>query len=553
MVTTTAAIGPDRTDRPHVRRRVVLGGAGVVLAAVVVLTVTARDIRDNARSADVLGLDLGWAPWLVPVAGTAGTLSAVAVVGMLLSAAFLTGGRMWATPVLVWTAVTAVRVCVGTAEVFGMPVLDVLRPRSLWFFVTEVAVGQALLTTLVLTLVVAAGCRFLRGADAAAVLTVLAVVAVLPPVASGHASSAGNHQVITSALMLHAASAVVWTGGLVALVLGVRPSRTDLAAATTRFSLVAGWCFAITVATGVVSAAARLDRWSDLVSTRYGVVLAAKVGALAALGAFGWWHRRRSLPALAAGHTRVFLRVAGAELLLLAATMGLAAALSRTAPPNELGSIVFDAPLTPAVRWIPEPVLLAVAVVAVVAYLTAARFAAARAAAGPPAAGRPAGAGWSHRRTAAWVAGWSLLVAAGTVQFAQVDPSGTVTVLQPLVAAFAVPALLVLGAPVRLARATGRAWADRVADATESRPMRLLRQPGVALSLYLAAGFGTLLAVSGNWAATRHGVHLLLTPAVAAAGCLFWSPAVRRPATGMVVVRPSAPSADSAERSPGRG
>jgi putative copper resistance protein D len=533
MATTTAAAV--RPDLPPVRHRVLLGGAGVVLAAVVVLAVTASETREYMRSTDVLGLDPGWAPWLVPVAGTTGTLSAVAVVGMLLSAAFLTGGRMSAVPALVWAAVTAVRICAGTAEVFGMPVRDVLSPRSLWFFVTEVAVGRALLVTLVLTVVVAVGCRFLRGADAAAVLTVVAVVAVLPPVASGHASSAGNHQVITSALMLHAASAVVWTGGLAALALGVRPSRTDLAAATTRFSLIAGWCFAVTVATGVVGAAARLDRWSDLASTRYGTVLAAKVGALAVLGAFGWWHRRRSLPALAAGHTRVFVRVAGAEVLVLAATMGLAVALSRTAPPNEIGSIVFDAPLAPALRWIPDPVLLAVAAVAVVAYLAAARRVA---------------AGWSRPRAAAWAGGWSLLVAAGTVQFATVDPSGTVTVLQPLVAAFAVPALLVVGAPLRLARAAGRAWADRVADAAGSRPVRLLRRPGVALSLYLAAGFGMYLAVVEDWAASRHGVHLLLVLAVAATGCLFWSPEARQPAARVVVVHP--PGSSRAERSPGR-
>ena len=43
----------------------------------------------------------------------------------------------------------------------------------------------------------------------------------------------------------------------------------------------------------------------------------------------------------------------------LAATMGLAVALSRTAPPNDLGAVVFDTPLTPLLRWIPEPVLLA--------------------------------------------------------------------------------------------------------------------------------------------------------------------------------------------------
>src|SRR5688500_10463508 len=87
MVTTTATAGDVKA--PRVRPPVLRSGAGVVRATVVALAVTARDTAETARMADVLGLDLGWAPWLVPVTGTAGTLSAVAVVGLLLSAGFL--------------------------------------------------------------------------------------------------------------------------------------------------------------------------------------------------------------------------------------------------------------------------------------------------------------------------------------------------------------------------------------------------------------------------------------------------------------------------------
>jgi putative copper export protein len=507
MVTDTATAAPGWAPP----RRVLLGGAATVLATIVVLAVTAPDTADNARAADVLGLDLGWAPWLVPVANTAGTLSAVAVVGLLLSAGFLGTGRARpaAVAALVWTGVTAVRICAGAAEVFGLPVREVLNARALWFFVTEVPTGEALLTTLALAGAVAVGCRFVTGPDGAAVLTVVAVVAVLPPVATGHASGAGNHQVIVSALMLHAASAVVWAGGLLALALGA-PRGVE---AVRRFSGIALWCFAVTVATGVVGSAARLERWSDLTSTRYGLIIAAKAAALVTLGAFGWWHRRRSMPALAAGRPGVFLRVAAVELLVLAATMGLAAALSRTAPPNELGSIVFDSPLTPALRWIPEPVLLVVAVVAVTAYLAGVRRT----------------AGWSRRSTAAWVCGWALFVAAGTVQFATVDASGTVTVLQPLVAALVVPPLLVAGAAGTLARAAG---VTRLSGPASPRRLR-----GLVLALYAAAGYGVLAGVENDWPATRHGVHLLLYLAVVATGYVVWSPAVREPATDDGLVR----------------
>lgn len=491
-------------------RRVLFGGVATVLATIVALAVTAPDTAYNTRAADVLGLDLGWAPWLVPAANTAATLSAVAVVGLLLSAGFLAtslpAGRTRAVTVaaLVWTGVTAVRICAGAAEVYGIPVRHAVEPRRLWYFVTEVPVGRALVATLALTATVALGCRFARGANGAAVLTVLAVVAVLPPVSAGHASTAGSHQVIASALMLHAASAVVWSGGLVTLAF----TRDLRAAAVERFSRIALWCFAVTVATGVVGSAARLERWSDLASTRYGLVLLAKAAALVALGAFGWWHRRRSMPALAAGRPWVFVRVAAVELLVLASTMGLAVALSRTAPPNEFGTIVFDAPLTPVLRWIPEPVLLLIAVVAVTAYGVGVRRARARSRV------------WSRGRTAAWVVGWSLLVAAGTVQFSDVDRSGTVALLQPLVAALVVPGLLVRGAPIRLAWAAG---ADRLAGIAVPPVLR-----GPAFLAYAAVGYLLLDSVANDWASTRHGTHLLLYLGVVAAGCLVWSPAVRR-------------------------
>jgi cytochrome c oxidase assembly factor CtaG len=94
------------------------------------------------------------------------------------------------------------------------------------------------------------------------------------------------------------------------------------------------------------------------------------------------------------------------------------------------------------------------------------------------------------------------------------------------VAAFVVPALLVAGSPAALARAAG---ADRLAAADDSRPLLVLRRPGLAVTLYAAAGFGLAVGVVEDWAATRHGVHLLSYLAVVAAGCLVWSP-VARPA-----------------------
>ena len=44
----------------------------------------------------------------------------------------------------------------------------------------------------------------------------------------------------------------------------------------------------------------------------------------------GWWHRRTTLPGVAAGDPAAFRRLAVVELLIMAGTIGLAVALSRT-------------------------------------------------------------------------------------------------------------------------------------------------------------------------------------------------------------------------------
>jgi hypothetical protein len=44
----------------------------------------------------------------------------------------------------------------------------------------------------------------------------------------------------------------------------------------------------------------------------------------------GWWHRRTTIPELATGNRAAFRRLAGVELLIMAATVGVAVALSHT-------------------------------------------------------------------------------------------------------------------------------------------------------------------------------------------------------------------------------
>jgi putative copper resistance protein D len=85
---------------------------------------------------------------------------------------------------------------------------------------------------------------------------------------------------------------------------------------------------------GLVNAYIRLGSVGQLFQSRYGLLVLGKLACLCALGAFGWWHRKRTLAALEAGKPRAFRRFALGEAAVMAATVGLAVALSRTPTPS---------------------------------------------------------------------------------------------------------------------------------------------------------------------------------------------------------------------------
>jgi putative copper resistance protein D len=153
---------------------------------------------------------------------------------------------------------------------------------------------------------------------------------VVPAVLTGHAVSAGNHAVAATTLAVHVVAASVWIGGLLALVLHGR-GREDLAPASSRFSAVALACFVATGASGVLAAVIMVGGVGSVagaMGTGYGWLLAGKTGALIALGACGWSHRRRTLPRVREGLPGCFRRLVAVEVAVMLATVAMAVALA---------------------------------------------------------------------------------------------------------------------------------------------------------------------------------------------------------------------------------
>jgi putative copper export protein len=320
--------------------------AGFVAAGTVVLVVALLAAGGAPKSLPAglagPGLPVSWA---VPVLRFVADVAAIACGGAVLAAVVLVradeGGKLGkqglracqdaAIAAAVWAVASIGGLVVTASVILGVPLSHLPEHAELAGSVSQVrALAAAVVLTAVLA-VVLSGCRTVATARVALGMTAAALVS---PLLTGHGAieRTGFWSVLaTSSLVLHVFAAVAWIGGLGAL---LRYTRER--AAIERFSRLALIC-AITIgATGLLTAEIHLggrdDGWgliTQWVTTGYGALVFAKAIAFAVLVCIGWWHRQSTLPALAHRPT-AFWRLAAVELVVMAATVGLAVALSRT-------------------------------------------------------------------------------------------------------------------------------------------------------------------------------------------------------------------------------
>ncbi|MBJ7349630.1 MAG: bifunctional copper resistance protein CopD/cytochrome c oxidase assembly protein [Rhodococcus sp.] len=582
----------DKTDPPHagdstgdVRSDESTGSADprstttsvFVTAGVIAGVVAALIVMLSASDALVLlGIpDPGPATtYGLPALRAIGEIAAVIAVGSFLLAAFLVppqrngvldvdgyrAVRTGSVASIVWAVCALLLVPLTLSDTSGQPFAEAVKPANLWIALDQVEIASAWRWTAIMAVVVAIASRTVLRWSWTPALLGFSLATLLPIALSGHSSAGGSHDIATNSLILHLGAASLWAGGLFALLAHVRRRGAHTDVAARRFSTIAGVCFVVMGISGVINALVRVSL-ADLFTTTYGLLIVGKILALIVLGGFGWMQRRRALPALIADPTArgPLLRFAGAEVLVLAATVGLAVGLGRTPPPAEIdpyltpteAALGYDLSGPPtfarmAFDWRFDLIFGTAAIVLAVVYLIGVRRL------------RLRGDAWPVGRTVAWVLGCLTLLISTSSGIGRYSTAVfSVHMTGHMMLSMLAPVLLALGGALTLAlRVLPAAGKDGVPGMREwllmglhSRLSQFVTHPLVAALIFVGGFY--VLYLGGIFGAVldSHGAHLLMNLHFVLSGYLFYwtvigvdpSPRKIAPVTKLAVVFGSLP------------
>jgi cytochrome c oxidase assembly factor CtaG/putative copper export protein len=511
----------------------------------------------------------------LPFVRAVGELAAVLAVGSFLFAAFLvppqSNGvldaagyralRLGTAASGAWAVCAAMLVPLTISDVSGQPVVDHLNPVTLWSLASVVSTASAWRWTAVLAAIVTLASLSVLRWSWAPLLLAGSLVTLIPLGLTGHSSAGGSHDLATNSLLIHLVAASLWAGGLLALLSHALRGGDHTGLAARRFSAIALWCWVAMALSGLTNALVRVLP-SDLLTTGYGRLVAAKFAALCVLGFLGWRQRRVAVAALSSSPEQAssvipgleeaprphrgftfragsahstqsaLIRLALIEAVVFGLTFGVAVGLGRTAPPPppvRLPSIPeaeigydFDGPPTLArilFDWRFDLIFGTAAIVFAGLYVAAVLRL------------RRRGDGWPAGRTVAWLLGCLVLLFVTSSGVGRYMPAMfSMHMVAHMGLSMLAPILLVLGAPVSLAlRALPAAGRDDppgmrewLLAALHSRLSRFLTNPVVATVLFVAGFYGLYLSSLFDTIVSSHAGHMAMNVHFLVSGYLFY-------------------------------
>ena len=228
------------------------------------------------------------------------------------------------------------------SDVSGSPLKETLKPDLWGVAIQQVSTAKAFLAVAIIAGLTWFFSLLTRKWIWQPVFLALALCSMIPLALDGHSASGGNHDFGVNSLLWHVMATAVWVGGLMALVAHAKRRGPHLALITKRYSFVAFWAFVAVVLSGLVNAAIRV-RFSEWLTTDYGLVITAKAVLGIVLLVCGYLHRKSVIPKLEAAEgeggsstaeaRKAFSRLAIGEVLVMAGAIGVAISLSRIPPP----------------------------------------------------------------------------------------------------------------------------------------------------------------------------------------------------------------------------
>jgi len=530
-------------------RRSAAASIGWVLAwvaaavAVAVTAISAGDALDLAGVGDPGVLTR----YGLPTVQTIGEIGAVIAVGGALFAAFFVppqpdgildvGGyraiKFASVGALIWAVAALLMIPLTISDTSGYPLSETLSPDRIISAFDQVADARSWLWTAIFALICAIVARIALRWTWTLIVLPLSILTLMPTALAGHSSTGGSHDVATNSLILHIVGACLWMGGLFAVLIYARGGGRYTPLAIARYSRVAFWTFVVVGASGVINALVRV-KIDQLFTETYGQLVLAKVVALVVLGGFGAWHRKVAIPAIEKDdNRRPLIRFAVVELLVFAATFGIAVGLSRTPPPvNVNPSNMPAAELLLGYRIDHEPTFARIfldwrfdllfgtlAIVMAVVYLRGViRL-------------RRRGDAWPIGRTIAWILGCAALLFATSSGLGKYAPAMfSLHMIAHMALSMLAPVLLVLGGPVTLAlRALSPAGKKAPPGPREwiliilhSPYSRFITHPLVASVLFVGSYYVLYLGGLFESLVDYHAAHVAMNFHFIVSGYLFY-------------------------------